>query len=227
MADRAAVLYDIHGNLPALEAVLAEVRAEGIDLLVCGGDSALFGAHPAECVDHLRSFGDRLVAVRGNCDRYLIDPPAAPEDELDVVGWTRAALGAERTHWLGSLPPAAKVGHALVVHAGPHGDEDLIGPDTPDSELAELVSGVEQPLMLCGHIHVQYRRRFEQLELVNPGSVGLPFDGDPRSAWAVLEDGQVSFRRTAYDVDSVIGELGRIGHPTADMISDRLRRSAH
>lgn len=228
VVERMAVLYDVHGNLAALEAVLAAARSEGVTRVVCGGDVALFGAHPAECVDRLASFGDGLAAVRGNCDRYLTDPPAAPEDELEVVNWTRAALGDELVAWLGSLPTSIDIEEhgALVVHASPRSDEDVILPDTPREKVTEMLAGASQPLVICGHVHIQYRRTLNGIELVNPGSVGLPLDGDSRAAWAVLENGRISFRRTEYDVDSVITELERIGHPTTELITSRLRRAA-
>ena len=226
--ERMALVYDVHGNLAALEAVLAAARAEGITTVVCGGDVALFGAHPAECVGLLDSCGNGKIAIRGNCDRYLADPPAAPEDELEVVQWTREALGEELVARLGALPAAVSIeSHdALVVHASPRSDEDVILPKTPREDVTAMLAGASQPLIICGHVHIQYRRTIDGVELVNPGSVGLPLDGDPRAAWAVLEDGHVGFRRTAYDVAGVIAELEQIGHPTAELIIGRLRRAA-
>jgi predicted phosphodiesterase len=224
---RMAVIYDVHGNLPALEEVLAEVRAEGIDHVVCGGDVALFGAHPAECAERLRDLGDRLIAVRGNCDRYLLEESEAPDDEVDVLRWTKDALGSELTQWLGGLPATAEIPDqgALVVHASPRSDEDVMLPGTDEGTVSEMLAESTASIVLCGHVHIQYRRRVGSQELVNPGSVGLPSDGDRRSAWAVLEEGRVSFRRTAYDVDAVINELRQIGHPTAEQVGSRLRRA--
>ena len=224
---RMAVIYDVHGNLPALEGVLAEARAEGIDRVVCGGDVALFGAHPAECAERLRDLGDRLIAVRGNCDRYLREESEAPDDEVDVLRWTKDALGSELTQWLGGLPATVDIPDqdALVVHASPRSDEDVMLPDTGEGTVSEMLAGSTASTVLCGHVHIQYRRPVGSQELVNPGSVGLPSDGDRRSAWAVLEDGQVSFRRTAYDVDAVIDELRQIRHPTAEQVGSRLRRA--
>lgn len=222
-----AVIYDVHGNLPALDAVLAEMRREGIDRVVFGGDLALFGAHPAECAERLRDLGERLIAVRGNCDRYLLEESDAPEDEVDVLRWTQDALGGELTKWLGELPATAELPdqHALVVHASPRSDEDVIMPDTDEQTVAEMLAGTRAATVLCGHVHIQYRRTIGSHELVNPGSVGLPLDGDQRSAWALLEDGRVDLRRTAYDVQAVIGELERTGHPTAEQTIGRLRRA--
>jgi putative phosphoesterase len=224
---RMAVIYDVHGNLAALEEVLAEARADRIDHVICGGDVALFGAHPAECAERLRDLGDRLIAVRGNCDRYLLEESEAPADEVDVLRWTKDALGSELTQWLGGLPVTAEIPNqgALVVHASPRSDEDVMLPNTDEGTVSEMLAGSTASTVLCGHVHIQYRRRVGSQELVNPGSVGLPSDGDRRSAWAVLEDGQVSFRRTAYDVDAVIDELRQVGHPTAEQVGSRLRRA--
>jgi putative phosphoesterase len=228
VVERMALVYDVHGNVAALEAVLAAARAEGIGRLVCGGDVALFGAHPAECVGMLDSYDDGMIAIRGNCDRYLADPPAAPEDELEVVRWTREALGEELVARLGALPASVSLEahRALVVHASPRSDEDVILPETPREQATAMLAGTSQPLVICGHVHIQYRRTINGTELVNPGSVGLPLDGDARAAWAVLEDGHVGFRRTAYDVEGVIAELEQIRHPTTELITGRLRRAA-
>jgi putative phosphoesterase len=217
---RIAVVYDIHGNLGALEAVLAAAETEGFDGLLCGGDMAMLGPEPAACVDRLRSYGDRLVAIRGNTDR------AVASDELDEsVEWTRAALGAERTAWLGSSPATVVLEEhdMLVVHATPGSDEDVIAPDAPEDEVAAELAGVVQPTVLYGHIHVQYRRSVGAIELVNPGSVGLPFDGDPRAAWAMVEAGAVAFRRTEYDVRATIAAINAKALPRGDWIGETLR----
>jgi hypothetical protein len=100
-------------------------------------------------------------------------------------------------------------------------------PETPREEVTAMLAGAIQPLLICGHVHIQYKRRIDRTELVNPGSVGLPLDGDACAAWAILEDGHIGFRRTAYDVAGVIAELEQIGHPTTELIAGRLRRAGH
>jgi predicted phosphodiesterase len=217
---RSAVVYDVHGNLTALDAVLAEAESEGFDRLVAGGDLALFGPDAAGCVDRLRGYGDRLVAIKGNTDRYLVE--GVPD-----FAWWADRLGAERLAWLDALPAHRELSDddALVVHATPRGDEDLLLPDTEDAEVGEMLDGVVQRLVLCGHVHIQYRRAHGTHEIVNPGSVGLPFDGDQRAAWAMLEDGRISLRRTVYDVESVIGAVTAAGSPLTDTIVGRLRRA--
>ena len=215
---RDAVLFDVHGNLAALDAVLAEAQAEGFDRLLFGGDLVLFGPEPAACVDRLRELGDQLVAIKGNTDRYVIDR------QDDVAHWADA-LGDDRLAWLGALPAqlALPEHDALLVHATPRGDEEMLMPETPASEAAAMLAGVGQRTLLCGHVHIQYRRPLAGHEVINPGSVGMSLDGDPRAAWAIASDGQVELRRLAYDVQAVADRVEREDGPFAAMVARRLR----
>jgi predicted phosphodiesterase len=215
---RDAVLFDVHGNLAALDAVLAEARAEGFDRLLFGGDLVLFGPEPAACADRLHSLGDQLVAIKGNTDRYVIDC----EDE--VAQWSHA-LGEHRLAWLDALPAqlALPEHDALLVHATPRGDEETLMPESPAAEAAAMLAGVEQHTLLCGHVHIQYRRPLAGHEVINPGSVGMPLDGDPRAAWAVVSDGRVTLRRTPYDVETVAERVEREDGRFSDMVARRLR----
>jgi predicted phosphodiesterase len=218
---RSAVLYDIHGNLTALEAVLAEAEAEGCRQLVVGGDLALFGPDAPDCVDRLRGYGERLHAIKGNTDRYVI------AGDGDAGHWA-TQLGPERLRWLDALPQQLALADddALVVHATPRGDEELLMPDTPDAELAEMLAGVEERTLLCGHVHLQYRRALGGQEVINPGSVGMPLDGDQRAAWAIIDQGQVTLRRSGYDVEAVVARLTEADAPFTEMVVARLRRAA-
>lgn len=195
-------------------------EAEEFDGLFCGGDVAMLGPEPAACVDRLRGYGDRLVAIRGNTDRWV-----ASDQPDEALEWTREALGAERTAWLGALPATVVLEQhdMLAVHATPGSDEDVIAPDSPQDEVAAELAGVVQHTVLYGHIHVQYRRQVGAIELVNPGSVGLPFDGDPRAAWAMVEDGAVAFRRTEYDLRMTIAAVNAKALPRGDWIGETLR----
>jgi predicted phosphodiesterase len=215
---RDAVLFDVHGNLTALDAVLAEARAEGFDRLLFGGDLVLFGPEPAACVDRLRGLGEQLVSIKGNTDRYVIDR------QDDVAQWANA-LGEDRLDWLDALPAQLPVPEqeALLVHATPRGDEEMLMPDTPAPEAAAMLAGVGQHTLLCGHVHIQYRRPVAGHEVINPGSVGMPLDGDLRAAWAIVSDGRVELRRTAYDVEAVADRVEREDGPFADMVAWRLR----
>jgi predicted phosphodiesterase len=215
---RDVVLFDVHGNMAALDAVLAEARAEGFDRLLFGGDLVLFGPEPATCVDRLRGLGEPLVAIKGNTDRYVIDR------QDDVACWADA-LGDDRLAWLDALPAQLAVPEqdALLVHATPRGDEEMLMPETPASEAAAMLAGVGLHTLLCGHVHIQYRRPVAGHDVINPGSVGMPLDGDPRAAWAIVSDGRVELRRTAYDVDAVADRVQRKDGPFAEMVVRRLR----
>ena len=215
---RDVVLFDIHGNLAALDAVLAEAGAERFDRLLFGGDLVLFGPEPAACVDRLRGLGDQLAAIKGNTDRYVI------ERQDDVDRWADA-LGDDRLAWLDALPAQLAIPEqdAMLVHATPRGDEEILMPETPASEAAAMLAGVDQHTLLCGHVHIQYRRAVAGHDVINPGSVGMPLDGDPRAAWAIVSDGQVELRRTAYDVEAVADRVEREDGPFADMVARRLR----
>jgi diadenosine tetraphosphatase ApaH/serine/threonine PP2A family protein phosphatase len=127
----------------------------------------------------LRGLGDQLFSIKGNTDRYVIDR----QDE--VTGWADA-LGEDRLAWLRALPAQLAVPEqdALLVHATPRGDEEMLMPETPASEVAAMLAGVEQHTLLCGHVHIQYRRAVAGHDVINPGSVGMPLDGDPRAAWS-------------------------------------------
>ncbi len=217
---RVAVLFDVHGNLPALEAVLAAAETEGFDRLLLGGDYALNGPAPAACVDRLRAYGERLAPLQGNTDRWI----AEGRDD-DGVRWTTAALGPERVAWLRGLPTRLELpeADALVVHATPRSDEEQLYPDTAEPEVRAMLAAVERRLVLCGHTHVQYRRTLPPWTVVNPGSVGFPDDGDQASAWALLDGATLQLRRTPYRVEETIDALQASDSPVRDRSVRRLR----
>jgi putative phosphoesterase len=194
---RIAALYDIHGNLPALEAVLAEVEREGVERLVCGGD-LLSQPFPGECLERLRALGDAVSFVRGNAD--VGDEPAFADTvatwpltvELDVDG----------------------LGRVLFCHGSPRSDEEILTRISPDERVIEALAGVEADVVVCGHTHVQFDRVVAGRRLVNAGSVGLPYEGRPGAFWALLGPG-VELRRTAYDVEPMIAGLEALGDPAA------------
>ena len=151
---RTAVIFDVHGNLAALEAVLADAAAAGAEGYAVGGDLALFGPEPAACVDRLRALPD-AVFVQGNTDRYL-----AERRDMDPVPWTVAALGDDRVAWLASLPTRQELAahDALVVHATPRGDEEVLNARRPTPRPPRWSPGVTARTLLVGHVHLQYRR---------------------------------------------------------------------
>ena len=205
-----AVLYDVHGNLGALDAVIADARGAGASQWVLGGDYALFGAWPAETVARLREL-EPATWIRGNVDRWAGgDVPAEPSYIEAAVADTRAALGDALADELARLPTEAEVAGARFVHASPVSDMRAFAPE-PDDEEEELLDGTTHPRLVFGHIHVQFRRpaAVGHVELVNPGSVGVPLDGDPRAAYALIdpETRELELRRVEYDTAATIAKL--------------------
>jgi diadenosine tetraphosphatase ApaH/serine/threonine PP2A family protein phosphatase len=191
-----ALLYDIHGNLPALEAVLAD--AEGVDSFLLGGDYATAGAWPRETVERLKELPN-ATWIRGNADRWLVDRSDAPDPLAGIAERSAEALGEELVSELFGLPESTVIDGTLYCHASPRSDMETFLPDPGDRD-AELLLGVEARRVVCGHIHVQFARVGPGgIELVNPGSVGMPWDGDHRAAYAVIDGDGVERRRVAYD----------------------------
>lgn len=196
-----ALIYDVHGNLPALEAVLADARREGAEQFLLGGDYALFGPWPAETVAALRALED-ATWIRGNVDRWCAFPEQAGDDELLVraIADCRGALGPKLTAELGALGEQLALEEVRYCHASPVSDLRSFMPD-PGDEDDEILGTARERRIVFGHTHLQFRRtRPDGIELINPGSVGFPMDGDVRAAYAlVAPDGTVQPRRVAYD----------------------------
>jgi predicted phosphodiesterase len=199
---RVAALYDVHGNLPALEAVLGEVD-EG-DLIVVGGD-VVGGAFPRETLELLHRLGDRARWIRGNAERWLGEAPGPgermpPADELERL---RGELDPDEAAWLHLLPARLELdvdglGRVLFCHATPHNDVDIVTPLTPDERLASILDGVRADVVVAGHTHMQQDRRAGGVRWVNAGSVGMPYEDEPGAFWASLGP-DVELRRSEYD----------------------------
>jgi diadenosine tetraphosphatase ApaH/serine/threonine PP2A family protein phosphatase len=196
-----ALLYDVHGNLLALEAVLDDAHKAGAEELLLGGDYALFGPWPAESVDRLRALAN-ATWIRGNVDRWSGDPDAAPADPLirEAIAACRAELGLETVEKLAALPAQAVLDGTRYCHASPISDVRSFMPSPGDQD-EELLGEASERRVVFGHTHLQFvRANAADIELVNPGSVGMPFDGDVRAAYALLgDDGRIESRRVAYD----------------------------
>jgi diadenosine tetraphosphatase ApaH/serine/threonine PP2A family protein phosphatase len=218
-----ALLYDVHGNLPALEAVLRDGGEAGADGFVLGGDYAMFGAWPVETVERLRELD--ATWIRGNVERWAADPDA--KDVADVmrpaVVRGRELLGDELAGELGGLPEQLVLDDVRYCHASPVSDMRGFAPEADNSD-RELLAGVAEQRVVFGHTHVQFVRTTDAgIELVNPGSVGMPLDGDHRAAYAlVADDGKLDMRRVEYDfqasADAVRERLGDAGEIPARRI---------
>jgi putative phosphoesterase len=210
---RVAALYDIHGNLPALEAVLAEIEHERVDAIVVGGDIASGPPQPREVVELVRALPN-VHPIRGNADR-LRDPQYGDDEGLV---WLLERLDDDQVEWLATLPFSAVLDDTLYVHATPQDDETVITELTTDERLAELLAGVEQRRVVAGHTHMQLERRVGGTLFVNAGSVGWPYEGKAGAYWAVLDD-RVELRRTDYDRERAAELIRRSGHPRAEEIA--------
>jgi predicted phosphodiesterase len=205
-----ALLYDIHGNLPALDAVLAD--ASDADRFLLGGDYATFGAWPVETVARLRELDAEWI--RGNVDRWLVDSSDIPEPMVGLVERSREMIGDELCRELAALAESTTHGGTLYCHASPLSDMDSFYPEPQDSD-AERLMGVEAERVVFGHTHLAFERPGPGgIQLVNPGSVGMPLDGDHRAAYAVIDGDRVAHRRVEYDwrasaaaVREEVGEL--------------------
>lgn len=220
-----AALYDIHGNLPALEAVLADAEAAGAERYLLGGDYALFGAWPLEVLERLESLPAEWL--RGNGERWTADAADAPAREplRSALGACRELLGAERIAELAALPASLTREDTLYCHASPGSDVEGFEPVPADDE-AERIAEVTGRRLVVGHTHVQFRRTAgASIELVNPGSVGLPLDGDRRAAYALIDADAVELRRVEYDVDAAASAVRRRFGPWAETVARRLERA--
>ena len=202
-----AVLSDIHGNLPALEAVLAEPDLRAADRVVLTGDHAA-GPLPVETLDRLHAaLGDRALWISGNADRELVQarrdgrPTGYPVDD-----WAAARLRDDQVAFLAALPPTAELdvgGRTLFCHATPRDDEEIVLVDSRAARWAEVMSGVDPAVatVVCGHTHMPYARIAHGRLIVNPGSVGMPY-GRPGAHCALLTPGGPPLRRTVYDYEA-------------------------
>jgi diadenosine tetraphosphatase ApaH/serine/threonine PP2A family protein phosphatase len=216
-----ALVYDVHGNLPALEAVLAD--AGDVDRFVLGGDYALFGGWPAETVARLRTLPNALW-IRGNGERWTAHPDDAPDNPIvpGAIEAARAALGPQIVEDLAALPATARHGDTLICHGSPGSDVRSFLPE-PAGDEAGLLEGVSAARLIFGHTHLPFRRVAGGIELVNPGSVGMPFDGDPRAAYAVLhDDGSIEHRRVEYDHEASAARVRSLGGEWTRTVAERI-----
>jgi diadenosine tetraphosphatase ApaH/serine/threonine PP2A family protein phosphatase len=214
-----AILYDIHGNTAALDRVLAEAEEIGVDRYLLGGDYGTPSPAPRETLDRLRALPN-AVWIRGNGERWLREPPEIPEVQEAYAAFD-GAIPEEEVEWLYSLPKRAELDGILYVHGSPLSDVDSFAPEPqPGEEL--LLAGVRGRTIVFGHSHQQFRRPGPNgTDLVNPGSVGMPLDGDVRAAWASW-DGDFAFRRTGYDVERAAAAYRSMGGDFGEFAAQRI-----
>jgi predicted phosphodiesterase len=235
---RLAVISDIHGSLRALQSVVSRIEGDAPDLTVQGGDLALNGPRPAEVIDFIREHD--LPGVLGNTDELLWRPELQTElvarmprlrGLLEVLfehaaPVTRELLGAERMNWLRALPREwlAQDRTAAVIHASPGDLWSAPQPDADDRALADVYSAIGTGIAVYGHIHRPFVRQLGGITVANSGSVGMPYDGDPRASYLLIEDGRARVRRVEYDVDGEVADLLSSGYPHAAWLAG-IRRS--
>jgi putative phosphoesterase len=201
---RVAALYDIHGNVPALESALADVASAGVDAIVIGGDIAE-GPQPVETLDLLESVDIPLRWLRGNCDR-------------EPSEWVIERLDDRRVAWLTTLPPTVRVdidglGPVLFCHGSPRSDEDIVTAVSDPERVAPMLAGVNEAIVVSGHTHVQFDRSIAGYRLINAGSIGMPYQGVAGCAfWTLLGQG-VEPRDSAFDADAFSSSLRSTGYP--------------
>jgi predicted phosphodiesterase len=226
---RVAAIYDIHGNLPALEATLVEIEREHVDLIVVGGDVAS-GPMPTTVIERLIGLGDRTRFLRGNADRHLVgafdegQQLSAVQDEADPwlrrAAWEAEQISREQRDFLADFSETAVIevdglGETLFCHGSPRSDEEIITPGTSEERLSTILAGVGHRVVVCGHTHMQFDRSHDERRVINAGSVGMPYEGRPGAYWALLGPG-VDLRRTEYDFDAAADAIRQSGFPEAE-----------
>jgi predicted phosphodiesterase len=218
------VLYDIHGNLPALERVLEEAAQLDIDRWLLGGDYGTPSPWPEETIARLRGLPN-ATWIRGNGERWLREPPLDRPEVMEVYEVFAGSYSEELVEWLFSLPTQVELDGVLYVHGSLLSDVDSF-PAEPGDDDERMLAGVQDRTVVFGHSHLQFRRPGPNgTDLVNPGSVGMPLDGDPRAAWATW-DGDFEFLRTEYDVASAAAGYRSMGGEFGEFAAGRIEKGS-
>jgi diadenosine tetraphosphatase ApaH/serine/threonine PP2A family protein phosphatase len=220
-----ALLYDIHGSLPALEAVLADTEAAAVDAYLLGGDFGAWGPHPRECIERLRALPN-TTWIRGNGERWTREPPLDRPEVVATLRERESGYGTDEG-WLWSLQAQVELDGVLYCHGSPLSDVDSF-PAEPAEDDERMLNGVRDTTVVFGHSHLQFRRPGPNgTTLINPGSVGMPLDGDVRAAYAIRrDDGEFRFRRVAYDVEAAAAAYEALGGDFAAFAAARIRKGS-
>jgi len=234
---RLAVVSDIHGNLRALESVARDLKRQSPDAVVHGGDLAVIGPRPSEVLDFVRAAG--WQGVLGNTDQILFDASGRAELEarspgiqkwlqtlFDVLApWASDQLSPDQVSWLKRLPAEWRGNGVVLVHAAPNDLWRAPLPDATDQELLSVYGGLGARLAVYGHIHRPYVRGVDELVVANSGSVGLPYDGDPRAAYLLIDELVPAVRRVEYDLDKAASDGLACGFPLGSWLAEVLRQA--
>ena len=227
---RIAALYDIHGNLPALEAVLQEIRESHVDAVVIGGD-VLPGPMPRETIAHLRHLDVPDHCIRGNGDRVVMEQkagkesPEVPEPFRDMIRWNARHLLDEDERLISSWPLTFRVkvqglGDVLFCHATPRNDTEIFTRLTADDRLVPIFDAADAAVVVCGHTHMQFDRTIGRTRVVNAGSVGMPFQSPGGAYWLMLGP-EVQLRQTRYDLEQAAARVRATQYPQAEDFAAR------
>lgn len=221
-----AALYDIHGNLPALNALLEELKEVQPDLIIIGGD-IVPGPMPGQTLESLAQSGIQVRALRGNGDREVVmafdGQPLRPnisETAREEIQWVAGQLTRSQRDFLARLPEqivlqVEGLGEILFCHATPRNDEEIFTPLTPEERLSTIFAATEQQIVVCGHTHIQFELQVGNVRILNAGSAGMPYADQPGAYWLLLGPHGYEFRRTAYDGEAAAREIKASGYPQA------------
>ena len=226
---RVAAIYDIHGNLPALEAVLQEIRQENVDHIVVGGD-VLPGPMPRETLEPLRNLDAPAHFIYGNGEVAVLqqmagtEPAAVPQAFRPVIRWNAEQLNPAHQLWLSTWPKTvtleiAGLGSVLFCHATPQNQNDIFTKLTPEDRLSPVFEGLTAAVVVCGHTHMQFDRQIGHTRVVNAGSVGMPF-GEPGADWLLLGP-NIKFRHTTYALANAADRVRSTAYPQAEDFATR------
>src|SRR5450432_2468879 len=226
-----AALYDIHGNLPALNAVLEELKEIQPDLIVVGGD-ILSGPMPAQTLERLFQIGNQARFIRGNADREVVLAfdglpfqrrymPTITEKGQEENYWIAKQITRSQRDFLAEMPEhlvlqVEGLGTLLFCHASPRNDEDIFTPMTSQERLRSLFAGVEQDFVICGHTHTQFELSLDSVHILNAGSVGMPYAEKTGACWLLLGPQGYEWRRTEYDLEAASQEILATSYPSAE-----------
>jgi putative phosphoesterase len=219
-----AALYDIHGNLPALEAVLNEIDHEGVDVIVIGGD-IVPGPMSRDVLEVLLRLGDRVSWIRGNCEREVVEAfdggsfsYIKSKEVRATTIWTAGQMEQRQRDFMAALPEKISfhvegLGEVLFCHGSPRSDMEILTEATPQERLREVIAGVKEDVVVCGHTHMQFDRVCDGKRVLNAGSVGMPY-GEPGAYWLLLGPG-VNLRKTNYDLHAAADRVRETEYPLA------------